>query len=132
MNSVNIFELSTEKRNQFIDITARIQNLVASSGTKEGAVCVFIPHTTAAVTINENADPSVPRDIINGLAKIAPETGDYRHDEGNSGAHLKATLVGNSLTVLISDGKLMLGTWQGIFFCEFDGPRRRKAWVKVM
>ncbi|MFZ5632991.1 MAG: secondary thiamine-phosphate synthase enzyme YjbQ [Bacillota bacterium] len=128
---VSILELNTGKRVQFIDITAGIRQLVEESGVGEGVVRIFIPHTTAAVTINENADPSVVEDIIAGLEKIAPRNGNYRHGEGNADAHIKATLVGSSLSVLIGGGKLMLGTWQGIFFCEFDGPRRRKVLVTV-
>lgn len=131
MAKVITLEVQTRQRVEFVDITAGIRRLAEESGVGEGVVHIFVPHTTAAVTINENADPSVVEDIIAGLEKIAPRNGHYRHGEGNADAHIKAALVGSSLSVLIGGGKLKLGTWQGIFFCEFDGPRRRKVWVRV-
>ena len=120
--------IMTGKRNEFIDITDRIRSLVKD--IEEGFVTVFCPHTTAAVTINENADPDVPRDILFKLSDLIPESDDYHHSEGNSDAHLKSSLVGASETVIVKDGKLVLGTWQAVFFCEFDGPRDRKVIVK--
>jgi secondary thiamine-phosphate synthase enzyme len=108
-----------------------VQQAVADSGVTEGLCHIFVPHTTAGVTINENADPSVQADILMVLNKIISDREPYRHAEGNSPAHIKASLVGPQLTVLVSQGRLVLGTWQGIFFCEFDGPRRRRVIVKV-
>jgi secondary thiamine-phosphate synthase enzyme len=110
-----------------IDITDRIRILLKESGIKSGVCHVFVPHTTAAVTINENADPDVPRDILMELEKIVPLNDHYRHVEGNSAAHVKASIVGASETIFIEDGELVLGTWQSIFFCEFDGPRTRRV-----
>ncbi len=124
-------EINSEKRIHFIGITEKIQGLVKGLGIKEGMASIFIPHTTAAVTINENADPDVVRDLIAGLERLVPLKGDYLHGEGNSDAHIKASLMGSSVSVFISGGRLMLGTWQGIFFCEFDGPRKRKALVRI-
>jgi secondary thiamine-phosphate synthase enzyme len=124
-------EVRTGARTELLDLTARVQQVVAASGVAEGLCHVFVPHTTAAVTINENADPSVKADILMVLNKIISDREPYRHSEGNSPAHIKATLVGPQLTVLVSRGRLLLGTWQGIFFCEFDGPRTRRVHVKV-
>lgn len=124
-------EIKSESRVQFISITDKIQGLVSGQKVREGVATVFVPHTTAGVTINENADPSVVRDITAALQRMVPENGDYQHGEGNSDAHIKASLMGSSVTVLISEGRLLLGTWQGIFFCEFDGPRKRKVWVRI-
>jgi secondary thiamine-phosphate synthase enzyme len=124
-------EVCTGTRTEFVDLTARVQQVVADSGVAEGLCHVFVPHTTAAVTINENADPSVKADILMVLNKIISDREPYRHAEGNSPAHIKASLVGPQLTVLVSRGHLLLGTWQGIFFCEFDGPRTRRVHVKV-
>jgi len=115
-----------------IDITSQIQNIVYESGIVDGIVQIFIPHTTAAVTINEGADPSVPKDMIKELDKIIPLRDNYLHMEGNSAAHIKSTLVGASEMVMIENGSLVLGTWQALFFCEFDGPRQRKVFVNVM
>ena len=117
------FTLQTSKRNEFIDITARIQDMVEE--VSEGVITVFSPHTTAAVTINENADPEVPRDILKKLEELIPQRDNFSHMEGNSDAHIKASLFGSSVRVIVKDGKLLLGTWQSIFFCEFDGPRTR-------
>jgi secondary thiamine-phosphate synthase enzyme len=115
-----------------IDITGRVAAVVRESGIKQGTCHVFVPHTTAAVTINENADPDVPRDILAALDRIVPLSEGYRHAEGNSAAHIKASLFGASLNVLIDDGALLLGTWQSLFLCEFDGPRTRNVLVKVI
>ncbi len=113
-------------------MTAEVRRRVRDSGVEEGLVVVFVPHTTAAVTINENADPDVVRDMVMELNKIVPFDDGYRHGEGNSAAHIKSTLVGASETLLISNGEPVLGTWQGIYFCEFDGPRRRRLLVQVV
>lgn len=121
--------IRTQSRCEMIDITERIAEKVRESGIREGLCRVFIPHTTAAVTINENADPDVPLDILAALDGIVPLSGHYRHTEGNSAAHIKASLFGASQTVFIEDGRLVLGTWQSLFFCEFDGPRTRKILV---
>ena len=116
----------------FTDITRRVEDTLAKSGVKEGICVVFCPHTTAGVTINENADPDVQRDMLLGLSRALPRRPEFRHTEGNSDAHLKASCVGSSVTVIVRDGKLLLGTWQGIYFCEFDGPRSRTFYVKVI
>ena len=128
MKSISI---KTGSRFDTINITAQIQNLVDDSGILDGMVHIFIPHTTAAVTINEGADPSVVKDIMKELGKIVPLRDDYLHMEGNSAAHIKSTLVGASEVVMIENGSLVLGTWQAIFFCEFDGPRNRKVFAKI-
>ena len=121
----------TKSRTEMLDITAEVQRVVASAGAGAGVCVVFVPHTTAGVTINENADPSVQRDVIAELNKVIPVEDNYAHAEGNSAAHIKASLMGSSVSVPIEDGRLQLGTWQGIFFCEFDGPRRRRVWVQI-
>jgi secondary thiamine-phosphate synthase enzyme len=121
----------SNRRNQLIDITSKIQMLVSDSGIKEGTVQIFIPHTTAAVTINENADPTVQSDILNYLEKLIPMNSGFKHSEGNSDAHIKSSLVGSQQSVFITSGKLVLGTWQGIYFCEFDGPRTRHVIIKI-
>ncbi len=125
------FEVKTNWQTELIDITRRVQAVIEKTGTMEGVCYVFIPHTTAAITINENADPSVSRDILMTLNQVIPFQGPYQHMEGNSPAHIKASLLGCSLAILIDAGKLVLGTWQGIFLCEFDGPRDREVYVKV-
>jgi len=119
----------SKRRNEMIDITSDIQEIVNEEKIKNGLVVVYIPHTTAGVTINEGADPSVQRDIIETLNKLIPESGDYHHSEGNSDAHIKASILGSSVTVLLENGRLVLGTWQHIFFYEGDGPRNRKVYV---
>ena len=126
------FQVRTSARTEFIDITRAVREAVKKTGVENGICVIFIPHTTAAVTVNENADPSVVEDIIMELNKIVPFKDSYRHGEGNSPAHIKASLVGCSQTVFVDSGELVLGTWQGIFFCEFDGPRNRKVHVKVI
>lgn len=132
MNKLHYIDIRTDRRNQFLDISETIQDLVSRSGVTEGSAEIFIPHTTAAVTINENADPTVQSDILNHLEEIIPQSERFSHSEGNSDSHIKASLVGPTLSVFISGGKLILGTWQGIYFCEFDGPRSRKLIVKII
>jgi secondary thiamine-phosphate synthase enzyme len=124
--------VQTNTQTQIIDITAQIQKVVRESGISEGLCCVFIPHTTAGVTINENADPSVKHDIIMELNKVIPLNDHYRHLEGNSAAHIKASIIGSSVNVPVENNNLLLGTWQGICFCEFDGPRQRNVYVKIV
>jgi len=123
------FSVGTGKRTEFIDITSEVQGAVSATSMEEGVCIVFVPHTTAGVTVNENADPSVTRDILKELNKIVPFEDGYTHGEGNSAAHIKSSLVGCSATILVRGGRLALGTWQGIYFCEFDGPRSRQIWV---
>ncbi len=126
------FRVSTKSRNQMIDITSQVRSLVGQTGITDGDVIVYCPHTTAAITINENADPSVPHDILLTLEQLMPQhLSGYRHSEGNSDSHCKSSLVGCSEQILIKGGSLQLGTWQGIFFCEFDGPRSRKVIVQI-
>ena len=124
-------EVKTQAREELGDITARVREELVPSGVKDGICHVYVPHTTAAVTINENADPSVKEDILMALRKIVPDSLPYRHSEGNSPAHVKACLIGSSIKVIIDEGQLALGTWQGIFFCEFDGPRSRNVFIKA-
>lgn len=126
------FSIKTTKDQQFINITSYVRKAVSDSGVKDGIVTVFVPHTTAGVTINENADSDVVADILSGLNKAFPVQGNYLHFEGNSHAHIKASLMGSSCTVIIENGALKLGTWQGIYFCEFDGPRNRKVYIKIL
>ncbi len=126
------FSVKSSKQTELIDITRPVQEAVQKAGVKEGLCVIFTPHTTAAVTINENADPSVPKDILMELNKIVPFEDRYQHTEGNSPAHIKSSLIGCSQTLFIESGKLLLGTWQGIFFCEFDGPRNRQVHIKVI
>ena len=126
------FHISTKSRNQMIDITSQVRSFVSQSGITNGDVIVYCPHTTAAITINENADPSVPHDILLTLEELLPHhRPGYRHSEGNSDAHCKSSLLGCSEQILIKDKSPDLGTWQGIFFCEFDGPRSRKVIVQI-
>jgi secondary thiamine-phosphate synthase enzyme len=131
-DSFNVLKVSSSKRVEVVDITAGVARLVSSAGVDSGVCYVYVPHTTAAVTINENADPDVKTDLIKGIEAIVPDNIGYDHAEGNSPAHIKTTLVGNSTTVFIEGGQMALGTWQGIYFCEFDGPRERKVYVKVL
>lgn len=125
-------KLDTAHRAQFLDITRQIREYLREIGAQNGAVTVFVPHTTSAVTVNENADPSVVSDLIRTLEKLIPHTGDYRHAEGNSDAHLKSSLLGCSQQLLVENGELCLGTWQGVYFCEFDGPRSRRIWLSFI
>lgn len=124
-------DLATHLRTEMIDITSKVEEVVRKSGVENGVCYLFVPHTTAGITINENADPTVTKDILAELNKIIPFDDHYQHLEGNSAAHIKASLTGSSEVILIEDGSLVLGTWQGIYFAEFDGPRRRKVLVKV-
>ncbi len=122
----------TKSKVEFQDITSEVQGAVVSSGIEEGLCHVFVPHTTAGITLNEHADPSVVVDISEQLGRLVPQRGDYRHLEGNAPAHVKASLVGSSQMLFIEQGRLVLGTWQGLFFCEFDGPRQRTVLVRVV
>jgi secondary thiamine-phosphate synthase enzyme len=122
--------IKTRDRSEMIDVTATVQEELTKSGLQDGVCIVYVPHTTAGVTINEAADPSVAYDIQKALDNLVPWEGAYRHREGNSAAHIKSSLIGNSVTVFVESGRLNLGTWQGIFFCEFDGPRSRKLHMK--
>lgn len=124
------FSIQTGGRDDFVDITARVQEVVKLLGVKDGIITVFVPHTTAGVTINENADPDVTADIKMALDRIVPWRAGYSHGEGNSAAHVKASMMGSSVSVIVVSGCLQLGTWQAIYFCEFDGPRTRNVWVK--
>ena len=123
--------IKSRSKTEFIDITDDIQNVIKESGVNDGVCHIYVPHTTAGITINEGADPSVKRDILTSINRLIPFEGDYQHMEGNSAAHIKSSLVGVSKTVLIEDGKLLLGTWQSVYFCEFDGPRHRRVIVKI-
>ncbi|NLN76144.1 MAG: YjbQ family protein [Armatimonadetes bacterium] len=122
----------TSQRSQFIEITRQVQDSISKSGIKDGLVCVFAPHTTAGITINENADPDVASDMIDILTQVVPERAGYRHREGNSDGHAKSSLISPSITVIVENGRLCLGTWQGIYFAEFDGPRQRQCWIKII
>lgn len=123
--------VKTTKRNEFVNITSLVQNALSESNNSDGFITVYVPHTTAGVTINESADPDVVSDILNHLKKLVPPNKGYAHIEGNADAHIKSSLVGCSITVPYENGKLLLGTWQGIFFCEFDGPRHRKLIIQM-
>lgn len=125
-------QVKTQKRSQFIDITSHLQQLVQKHNLQDGMLHVFCPHTTAAITINENADPSVQRDIIETLGRIIPADAGYQHMEGNADAHVKASCIGSSETLFVENASIALGTWQGVYFCEFDGPRTREVWVKIL
>jgi len=129
---VDEISVKTSSHTQFIDITSKVSEVFQKAGIKDGICTVFTPHTTAGITINENADPDVPRDIIKEMGKVIPLNDGYDHIEGNSAAHIKSSLFGCSETVIIRNGSLMLGTWQSVFFCEFDGPRNRKVWVEII
>jgi secondary thiamine-phosphate synthase enzyme len=129
---IKTVQIQSGSRTEFIDITGKVQDVVRESKAREGICYLFVPHTTAAITINENADPSVHQDIVMELNKVIPFDDQYRHIEGNSAAHIKASIIGFSETVFIESGMLFLGTWQGIYFCEFDGPRSRRLHVKVI
>jgi secondary thiamine-phosphate synthase enzyme len=124
--------IRTNSRTEFIDITSQVEKVVSESKIKDGICYLYVPHTTAGITINENADKTVAVDIRDNLNKIIPFEGDYAHTEGNSPAHIKSSIVGHSDLVFIENGKLKFGTWQGIFFCEFDGPRTRSVWIKII
>ena len=129
---MQILSVKTDSGTQFVDVTSQVRAAVRKSGVKSGVCMLFVPHTTAAVTINENADPDVTRDILMELNKVIPFDDNYAHTEGNSAAHIKSSLVGCQMNVFVEKGDLVLGTWQGIYFCEFDGPRTRKLYVKTL
>jgi secondary thiamine-phosphate synthase enzyme len=124
--------VKTDRRTQLLDVTAQVQKAVSAAKIAKGICYLYVPHTTAAIAVNECADPDVARDVEAALGRLVPETGPYRHSEGNSDSHIKSVLVGASQVVFVEDGRLALGRWQGIFFCEFDGPRERKLLVKVV
>jgi len=124
--------INTRDRSEMIDITSKVEEELKRSGLKDGVCFLFVPHTTAGITINEGADPSVVVDIQATLNRVVPWEGAYRHLEGNSAAHIKSSLIGNSVVVFVESGRLKLGTWQGVFFCEFDGPRSRKVYMKFL
>ncbi|MDR2740707.1 MAG: secondary thiamine-phosphate synthase enzyme YjbQ [Treponema sp.] len=132
MTSLAAFTLHTSRKDEWLNISDEVRKIVAVSGVAEGICVVFVPHTTAAVTVNENADPDVPRDVLLALGAISPDRREFRHGEGNSAAHTKTSLVGPSITLIVADGALLLGTWQGIWFNEYDGPRTRRVCVRVM
>lgn len=129
---MDTIEIRTRKREELIDLTREIGRIVAESGRADGLCTVFVPHTTAGATINENSDPDVKADILMALQNFVPDALPYAHAEGNSPAHVKASLVGSSVSVIVAEGRLQLGTWQGICLCEFDGPRTRQVWVNVI
>lgn len=126
------YKIKTNKEQEFINITGIIREEIKKSNVKDGIAVVFIPHTTAAVTINENTDPDVVYDIISELNSVFPKSDKHRHREGNSHAHIKASLVGSSVNIIVENGRLKLGTWQGVYFCEFDGPRTRSIYIKII
>lgn len=125
------FSVKTGARNEMVDITGSVQKEVSKAGVTDGLCVVYVPHTTAGVTVNEGADPAVCRDILGKLEELVPPNAGYRHMEGNADSHIKASLMGSSVSVLVENGRLVLGTWQKIFFCEFDGPRSRKVYIKL-
>ncbi len=127
---MEVLKVITSKREELVDITSMVQEEVNKKGWDSGILFLYCPHTTAAITINESADPSVAKDIVNTLSRLIPRRGDYLHTEGNSDAHIKSSLIGCSEHVIVEGGRLVLGTWQGIFFAEFDGPRNRKVYLK--
>ena len=127
-----ILEIKTSRRTEVIDITDRINALIHSTGIKNGICFIHVPHTTAAITINENADPDVTDDILSKVNRLIPRSDNYAHSEGNSDAHIKSSLFGQTFNVMIEGSRLLLGTWQGIYFCEFDGPRTRKIFIKFL
>jgi len=130
--AVKVLYIKTRKRVEAVDITDSVLNFVKDSNVKDGILFLYVPHTTAGITINENADPSVIDDILNKLNEIVPKIGNYKHIEGNSDSHIKSSIIGVSKNLIIEDGKVILGTWQGIFFLEFDGPRERKIILKIL
>lgn len=129
---IRYINVKSRTRTEFIDITERVQEVIKEEGVKEGICYIYVPHTTAGITINEGADPSVQRDILSTLNRLIPFEGDYHHREGNADAHIKSTIVGVSQYVMIEQGKISLGTWQAIYFCEFDGPRHRRVHLKIV
>jgi secondary thiamine-phosphate synthase enzyme len=129
---MEVLRVKTGRRTQLVDVTEEVKRLVAASGVVSGVCYLYVPHTTAGVAINEHFDPDVATDLEGLFERLVPRSGSYRHAEGNSDSHAKAVLTGTSQTIFVDDGKLMLGQWQGVFFCEFDGPRERKLWVKIL
>jgi len=129
---MDIISIKTDSRMQMIDITDLVQKKIRESEISDGICVCYVPHTTAGITINEGADPAVCEDIIHKLDELVPRKGRYRHLEGNANSHIKSSIIGSSVTVIVEDGSLSLGTWQRIFFCEFDGPRTRKIWIKLI
>ena len=123
--------ISTARRTQFVSITAKVAEVIAANGWQDGVVTIFVPHTTAGITINENADPDVARDMERFSDELIPQSKQFRHSEGNSDSHIKASFYGSSVQIIIRNGKMWLGTWQGIYFCEFDGPRQRKVQLAI-
>jgi secondary thiamine-phosphate synthase enzyme len=123
------FSIRTHQHTQFLNITQEVQSLLSKLGMKNGVLTIFIPHTTAGITVNENADPSVTADIAEALDRAVPWQAQYNHSEGNAAAHVKASMMGSSVQILVENGRLLLGTWQAIYFCEFDGPRTRNVWI---
>ena len=132
MTNLSNFNVRSSRQTEWIGITGEVQQAVAASSVREGICVVFVPHTTAAATINENADPDVPRDVDLALGMISPDRREFRHGEGNSAAHAKSSLVGPSITLIVSGSRLLLGTWQGIWFNEYDGPRTRRVLVRIL
>ncbi len=126
------FTVETGSRSEFVDITGQVQDIISNMDVKDGVVTVFVPHTTAGITINENADPDVVTDILAALDRMVPWRAGYRHGEGNAAAHVKASMMGSSVLLSVSSGRVQLGTWQSVYFCEFDGPRSRKVWVTAV
>ena len=131
MKTTETLSISTVRRTQFVSITFKITEVIASKGFQDGVLTIFVPHTTAGVTINENADPDVARDMESFSDQLVPQSNRFRHSEGNSDAHIKSSLYGSSVQVIIRNGKMWLGTWQGIYFCEFDGPRQREIYLAL-
>jgi secondary thiamine-phosphate synthase enzyme len=129
---MEVLRVKTERRTQLMDVTKSVQQAVTRSGVESGICYIYVPHTTAGVVINEHADPDVASDLEAVFDRLVPRSGPYRHGEGNSDSHAKTALVGTSQVIFVEEGKLALGTWQGVFLCEFDGPRERKLWVKVL
>jgi secondary thiamine-phosphate synthase enzyme len=123
------FSVRTQKHTQFLDITQEVQSWISDSGAQNGIVTIFVPHTTAGITINENADPSVTSDMADALDRAVPWQAQYKHSEGNAAAHVKASMMGSSVQAIVEDSRLLLGTWQAVYFCEFDGPRSRTVWL---
>lgn len=129
---MDIISVKTNSRMQMLDITDLVQKKIKESGISDGLCVCYVPHTTAGITINEGADPAVCEDIIHKLDELVPRRGGYRHLEGNADSHIKSSIIGSSVTVIVENGRLSLGTWQRIFFCEFDGPRTRRVWIKLI
>lgn len=132
MSKILEYSVATKSRTELVKIDDLIDKAIRESEIKDGICCVFVPHTTAGVTINENTDPNVKVDLLRELNKIIPFSDNYAHVEGNSAAHIKSSVVGCSVSIIIEDGKTKLGTWQSVFFCEFDGPRKRKVWIRIV